>query len=548
MTRLCFGTFARVLSLCKLPGISDPQLVGTMTRTVDPNCEYINNPPRVSRLLSCYGNLSDGAKRRVGQIAAKNTNDSVSEFESGVETNRLSGVVELARTARRSYVVAAFEADVISMIDPDKCEQAVLALRYLIDNDKAIEDVKSESFEKYMGTTKNALLSQGECVFTDFLAGIFLYTVVCVVNTVGKNFVSDIFVKNAEENKDGSKFRFSDFYLGLFRDNKGSINFVDSYSEESSRSFKKEITDEAIITFDEYRTKVLAELPIWNLLKERMYGDSEFDRQRIALEEQMKYFYHCLSSNHEEVLTSEMLTSFFETSLKHLKSALYLPPSECSFTSYCIYFNSFMDIGIESGLFPEKEDREQFDNELLEIIGDYVSGGSYYESKQAEFERKLRFVIEWAAWRPKFLVNYQMGVSPHEYCIPYNLFYSNKNGFAHLRDTDYQRLLQFANYVYWLLENVKTCKNIGGSPLNYDRERQLALDVWRMLLASCRQNAMDEHEERIKEILTEIKGTKKSATTNITMIQGDNGIQIKEISGGNVTFNLGGNRGGDERG
>ncbi|MCL2053356.1 MAG: hypothetical protein FWG90_02790 [Oscillospiraceae bacterium] len=38
------------------------------------------------------------------------------------------------------------------------------------------------------------------------------------------------------------------------------------------------------------------------------------------------------------------------------------------------------------------------------------------------------------------------------------------------------------------------------------------------------------------------------STERITMIQGDNGIQIKEISGGNVTFNLGGNQGGRTNG
>ena len=118
--RLCFGTFARVLSICKLPGVSDPQLVGTMTRTIDPNCEYINNPTRVCRLLNCEGNLSNGAARRVGQIAALETDNTVQDFEAGIETNRLSGVVELARTANKMLVAEQFDTDVLCLLDLDK--------------------------------------------------------------------------------------------------------------------------------------------------------------------------------------------------------------------------------------------------------------------------------------------------------------------------------------------------------------------------------------------------------------------------------------------
>jgi hypothetical protein len=80
-------------------------------------------------------------------------------------------------------------------------------------------------------------------------------------------------------------------------------------------------------------------------------------------------------------------------------------------------------------------------------------------------------------------------------------------------------------------------------PGNIGKSRQLAMDVWQMLLASCRRNAMDEHEDRIKEILAKLKGTEKTTTSHgtVTMAQvGNNNLQIKEISGGNVTFNLGG--------
>lgn len=179
MMRLCFGTFAQVLRLCKLDNVTDTQLVGTMTLTVDPECQYIEsiNATAVSRLLSCEGNLSNG-RTKGGSGAIK---------KPGVS---LSNVIQAAQKADKADVVRKFQDSVIGLIDEDKKEQAVHALLDIINKDTVLDNDKRLSFEKYMGITKKALLSQGEFVLAEFLAGLFLYTAAAgVVNTLGKESV-----------------------------------------------------------------------------------------------------------------------------------------------------------------------------------------------------------------------------------------------------------------------------------------------------------------------------------------------------------------------
>ncbi|MEA4898699.1 MAG: NACHT domain-containing protein [Christensenellaceae bacterium] len=181
MMRLCFGTFAQVLRLCRLDGVTDKQLVGTMTRTLDPDCQYIEkgNDTSVSRLFSCTGNLSPG-RSEGGSGAYKAAGDS------------LSNVIQLARTVKTADVAQRFHDNVLPLIDEDKKVVAVLALRDIIRNDTTLDDEKVRTFEKYLGTTKKALLSQSEVVLPFFLAGVFLYTVNAVKNTVGKECIGQI--------------------------------------------------------------------------------------------------------------------------------------------------------------------------------------------------------------------------------------------------------------------------------------------------------------------------------------------------------------------
>lgn len=183
MTRLCFGTFAQVLRLCKIESVFGYVLLGTMTRTVDPTCQYIhqNNASAVSRLFSCTGNLSNGNISDSGSGAVKNNGES------------LSNVINASQKADKDKVVQRFREDVIPLLDEDKKELIVLALLDIIERDRVLDGDKKLSFEKYIGTTKKALLSQGYFALDEFLAGVFLYTTAAgVMNTVGKETVKEL--------------------------------------------------------------------------------------------------------------------------------------------------------------------------------------------------------------------------------------------------------------------------------------------------------------------------------------------------------------------
>lgn len=149
MTRLCFGIFAQVLRLCKLENVTDRKLVGTMTRTVDPTCQYIHkdNASAVSRLFSCKGNLSNGNISESGSAAVKKPGESISD------------VISASQKADRSEVVQKFRENVIPLLDEDKKELVVLALLDIIEKDNVLDGDKKRSFVKYIGQTKNALLS-----------------------------------------------------------------------------------------------------------------------------------------------------------------------------------------------------------------------------------------------------------------------------------------------------------------------------------------------------------------------------------------------------
>lgn len=183
MKRLCFGTFAHVLRRCKLESVTDPQLVGTMTRTVDPDCQYINkdNASAVSHLIGCTRNLSRGNITDGGSGAVKKPSESI------------SGVINCALKAKKADVVKGFRETVLCLIDEDKKENMVLALLDIIKDDTILDGEKRRSFELYMGQPKKALLSQDVFALDEFLAGIFLYTVATGVdNKVGKETVKGI--------------------------------------------------------------------------------------------------------------------------------------------------------------------------------------------------------------------------------------------------------------------------------------------------------------------------------------------------------------------
>ena len=178
---LCFGTFASTLRLAKLESIPDKVLLGTMPRSVDPNCQYIEkgNDTPVSRLYSCGGNFPN------------------TELEPGLGLTRKTGetlslVLPLARTKKKEDISEYFLGNVVPMLDEDKKQKAVLGLLDIIRHDSTLDNERALSFEKFVGIKKADLLNKKEIDLTDLLSGLFLYTVVCVKNRDGERCISDI--------------------------------------------------------------------------------------------------------------------------------------------------------------------------------------------------------------------------------------------------------------------------------------------------------------------------------------------------------------------
>ena len=270
MTRLCFGTFAQVLRLCKIESVFGYVLLGTMTRTVDPTCQYINqnNASAVSRLFSCTGNLSNGNISDSGSAAIKNNGES------------LSNVINASQRANKNEVVQRFREDVIPLLDEDKKELIVLALLDIIERDSVLDGDKKLSFEKYIGQTKNALLSQGDFALDEFLAGVFLYTTAAgVMNTVGKETVK--------------KLTFD--YISKLK-NTRKINVVDHTTKEL-------VVPSGLEIEESYPIK----------------SDNSFDRQVDLLEDAMQLIVDSLGKNATRKINKDDWESFYNALLETVR-------------------------------------------------------------------------------------------------------------------------------------------------------------------------------------------------------------------------------------
>jgi hypothetical protein len=233
MARLCFGTFAQVLRLCRLEGVIDREIVGIMTRTADPTCQYIhhNNASAVSRLLSCTGNLSNGNISDSGSATVKKPGESI------------SNVITASQRANRDDVVKKFRENVVPLLDEDKKELLVLALLDIIENDSVLDDDKKLSFEKYIGQTKNALLSQGDFALDEFLSGIFLYTVAAgVKNTVGKETVKGLTLQYIGELKNTREIKVVDT----------TYKEVGIESDDTPTDLELDVSSDSIVVIDSF--------------------------------------------------------------------------------------------------------------------------------------------------------------------------------------------------------------------------------------------------------------------------------------------------------
>ena len=297
MTRLCFGTFAQVLRLCRLEGVIDREIVGIMTRTVDPTCQYIHkdNASAVSRLFSCTGNLSNGNISGTGSAAVKKPGESI------------SNVIAVSQRANKDDVVQRFRENVIPLLDEDKKELIVLALLDIIERDSVLDDDKKLSFEKYIGQTKNALLSQGDFALDEFLTGIFLYTVAAgVKNTVGKEAVKEMTLQYISELKNTREIKVVD---STYREIEIKSDNTPIDSEQDFSSELIEETDSLIMefNFEEYLRNISNR---YSKIKTLLYDKTPKDFYGFYVCNDLKYDEKIIDN-----LTAEKLCSISQFSI-----------------------------------------------------------------------------------------------------------------------------------------------------------------------------------------------------------------------------------------
>ena len=184
MKKLCFGTFATILKICSAKRISQKLLCGTMLLSIAPTYDIRGEDGTVSDLILGKKNLSPN-------------------------------ITDKAPTVDPRAVSNYFKQHILNMLDSNKRSLIILALKDIIASDNTIEP--DTIVEIVNGMTKKSIVRRDAFVFEDFIAGVFLYTVLNVEN------------RNCED----SVKETTTEYIQSFEDQKMDISFITTYSDLS---------------------------------------------------------------------------------------------------------------------------------------------------------------------------------------------------------------------------------------------------------------------------------------------------------------------------
>ncbi|WP_067839132.1 ABC-three component system protein [Amphibacillus sediminis] len=184
MKKLCFGTFATILKICSAKRISQKLLCGTMLLSIAPTYDIRGEDGTVSDLILGKKNLSPN-------------------------------ITDKAPTVDPRAVSNYFKQHILNMLDSNKRSLIILALKDIIASDNTIEP--DTIVEIVNGMTKKSIVRRDAFVFEDFIAGVFLYT---VLNVENRNCEDSVKETTAE-------------YIQSFEDQKMDISFITTYSNLS---------------------------------------------------------------------------------------------------------------------------------------------------------------------------------------------------------------------------------------------------------------------------------------------------------------------------
>ena len=179
MKKMCFGSFATVLSKCRAPSITQKELIGRMLLVVNPNYDITTDDVAVSALVRGKNNLSDE--------------------------------VTLYLDEPSSSFPTAFAGTTVSMLDANKKSNIVLAFKDILKEDTDIAD--DTVIELVNQITKVDFITRDSIVFNDMIAGLFLYVAKYTDNHNRKKFIDEI----------------TDSYIRRFDARRNEITWIPSY-------------------------------------------------------------------------------------------------------------------------------------------------------------------------------------------------------------------------------------------------------------------------------------------------------------------------------
>lgn len=172
MKKLCFGSFVTVLVHCKPKRTTQKKLCGTILLSINPEYDIRDEDGTTSGLVKGNDNLSSV----VTDAIPKDNFSAVSDY---------------------------FKKEVIPMLDANRKNTLILALKEIIAEDNTIQT--DTVVEMVNGFSKSDVAERTSFVLADFLAGLFLYTVANVenrgceeaVNEITAEFISSLDLKKA---------------------------------------------------------------------------------------------------------------------------------------------------------------------------------------------------------------------------------------------------------------------------------------------------------------------------------------------------------------
>lgn len=159
MKRLCYGSFLKVLFLCKQHTVAQKFLNGKMLQFIDSNYDLMDDDNAATTMSKCNRNIPPN-------------------------------VVACARTVDVGTIIGNFREEVLQTLDRAKIKTVILAILDILGDDTTIPG-DTEIFLR-SHRTKSEIIKETVFDPAEFLANIFLYSVINVKSTECKDSITEI--------------------------------------------------------------------------------------------------------------------------------------------------------------------------------------------------------------------------------------------------------------------------------------------------------------------------------------------------------------------